>query len=140
MTLLQELKTRILESQAENTRENSPPNKTLNVPQGVKMSHRRNVSYGGAVPQKVDDLVQRFSVFYVGKVTILQAKAPPKAIDEVVRCIKLKEAEIKRKRSAQNERHSGEIKGNKKHSSSGKIIDLCGIVNTVISTSWLSFM
>ena len=77
--------------------------------------------------QSGDDLVHRFSVFYVGKVTISQAKAPPKAIDEILKCIKLKEVEDKRKRNGQHDKHCGDVTGNKKHSSSGKIIDLGGM-------------
>ena len=90
------------------------------------MSHRRNVSFGGVVPH-TDDLVHRFSVFYVGKVTISQAKAPPKFIDEMLKYIKQKEVENKRKKSNQHDRSSVEVTGNKKHSSSGKILDLYGI-------------
>ena len=92
------------------------------------MSHRRNLSYGGGAPQSGDDLVHRFSVFYVGKVTISNAKAPPKTIDDILKHIKLKEVEDKRKRSGQHDKHSDEVTGNKKHSSSGKIIDIGGMV------------
>jgi len=123
LTLLHELKTKILKIQEESSKENSPPRSALHVPQTTKMSHRRNVSFGGVVPH-TDDLVQRFSVFYVGKVTISQAKAPPKFIDEMLRYIKQKEVENKRKRSSQHDRSSVEVTGNKKHSSSGKILDL----------------
>ena len=92
------------------------------------MSHRRNLSYGGSVPQAEDDLVHRFSVFYVGRVTISQAKAPPKFVDEMLRHIKIMEVENKRKKNGHHDRNSGEVTGNSKHSSSGKIIDLCGTV------------
>ena len=126
LTLLHELKTKILKIQEESSKENSPPRSALHVPQTTKMSHRRNVSFGGVVPH-TDDLVQRFSVFYVGKVTISQAKAPPKFIDEMLRYIKQKEVENKRKKSSQHDRSSVEVTGNKKHSSSGKILDLYGM-------------
>lgn len=127
ITVLHELKTRILESQAESAKENSPPTKTvLSKAAPSKMSHRRNLSYGGSLPQTDDDFIQRFSVYYVGKVTISQAKAPPKFVDEMLRHIKLMEVENKRKRNSHHERGTDEVTGNSKHSSSGKIIDLCG--------------
>lgn len=132
IALLHELKTKILESQAESTKENSPPKKSLHAAPALRMSHRRNLSYGGSLPQTEDDFVQRFSVFYVGKVTISQAKAPPKFVDEMLRHIKLMEVEHKRKKSNHMEKNSDEIIGNTKHSSSGKIIDLCGIGQTSI--------
>ena len=89
------------------------------------MTHRRNLSYCGAISQAEDDFVQRFSVFYVGKVTISQAQAPPKFVDEMLRQIKLLEVESKRhKKNGHHERSPEKITGNTKHSSSGKIIDI----------------
>ncbi|XP_065059240.1 TBC1 domain family member 1-like isoform X1 [Rhopilema esculentum] len=125
LTILQELKAKILEAQSESNQESSPPRKSLHTAQAPKMTHRRNLSYCGAISQAEDDFVQRFSVFYVGKVTISQAQAPPKFVDEMLRQIKLLEVESKKhKKNGHHERSPEKITGNTKHSSSGKIIDI----------------
>ena len=95
--------------------QDSPPKKKLPVISTVKTSHRRNLSYGGPVPQTQDDAVHRFSVFYVGKVTISQARAPPKFVDEMLRKIKLLEV--------RNEDKSKLRKNGSRNKSAEKLVD-----------------
>ena len=122
------MKSRIVACQSEAAKEVSPPRK-LTAPAAVKMSHRRNLSYGGSNPQAQEDPVHRFSVFYVGKVTISEAKAPPKFVDEMLRRIKLLEADSQRqKKHVSNEKSPAKVTGNSKHASSGKIIDFGELV------------
>ncbi len=79
-----------MESQASATEE-VQAKKKLSPVASVRASHKRNLSYGGPVPQTKDDAVHRYSVFYVGKVTINQAQAPPEFVDTMLKIINNRE-------------------------------------------------
>eukprot|EP00794_Sanderia_malayensis_P007487 gene7487-8317_t len=114
LEILKHLKSKIMENQNTNPTD-TPQKKLAPAVQTIKSNHRRNLSYGGSAPQTHDDAVHRFSIFYVGKVTISQAKAPPHFLDEIIKQIKIQEAQNHDKRER--------AKGHLKNKSTEKLID-----------------